>query len=387
MNTQAPIYLDDAATTPCADEVVAAMAPYWRGQFGNASAAGTEGRRAAQAIWQAKEDIARLIGGDAAGITFTSGATEANFLALAGASAARADQYRNEILISAGEHDSVSAAAAALAAQGYVIKIIPLNTVGRVTREALLAMLSPRCLLVSVIAVGHETGVMQDIPALCHLAQTAGALFHTDAVQALGKVPVDVAAWGADMVTICAHKIYGPQGIGALYVRPSPPVPMAPVMGGSGGQVLRAGTLPLALIAGFGAACRLAAVRITDYATVAAHARQAFLSAWHDAGMAFDINGAAAAPCVPHILNVRIAGVDAADMMLDLTGQVSFSTGSACRAASGKTSAVLAAMGLDATAASQSLRLSFGRYLHVDDARRAAGLMADYVRKNNLKAD
>lgn len=384
MTALPPIYLDGASTTLCADEVVAAMQPYWSLQFGNAATAGIEGRRAAQAVQQAKTDVARLIGADAAGITFTSGATEANFLALAGAAAARTDKSRNEILISAAEHDSVFAASASLAAQGYIVKTIPVDSGGVVDAAALSAMLSPRSFLVSIIAAGHETGTVQDIPALCRLAHAAGALFHTDAVQAVGKMAVDAAAWGADMMTICAHKIYGPQGIGALYVRPSPPVPILSVIGGSGGQPLRAGTVPLALAVGFGAACRLAGNELADNIAAAQLVRQAFLSEWQDANMPMRVNGAAG---VPHILNVQIDGVDAADMMLDLASFVTFSTGSACRSASGKPSAVLTAMGLDAASVSQSARLSFGRGLSADDARRAARLMAGYVLKQRHKTD
>ncbi len=387
MKTLPPIYLDDAATTPCADTVVAAMQPYWAREFGNAAAAGIEGRRAARVIERAKEDIAALIGAGAADITLTSGATEANFLAIAGAAAARTDLSRNEILISGAEHDSVAAAAASLAAQGYIIKTIPVNAAGEVMADALSALLSPRCLLVSIIAAGHETGVMQDIPALCGLSQSAGALFHTDAAQAAGKMPVDAAGWGADMITICAHKMYGPQGIGALYVRSAPPVPVAPLLGGSGGQMLRAGTVPLALAAGFGAACQLAALEGGQRAAMAQAARDAFLAEWQAAGVVFIINGGAAAKAVPHILSLRLEDIDTADMMLDLAGQVTFSTGSACRSASGKASAVLAAMGLDAREAARTLRLSFGRSLNAQDARRAARIMADYVLKQARKAD
>ena len=335
MNTRSPLYLDHAATTPCADEVVAAMQPYWTSQFGNAAAAGIEGRRAAMAVDQAKQDIAALVAGQPAGITLTSGATEANYLAIAGAAAAQADKERNEILISAAEHDSVLAAAQSMAAQGYIIKTIPVNAAGEVSVEALSALLSPRSFLVSVMTANHETGVVQDIPGLAACARSAGALFHTDAAQAAGKVPVDAAAWGVDMMTICAHKIYGPQGIGALYVRPAPPVPMAPVMGGSGGQALRAGTVPAALAAGFGVACRLAAEYLARDTAAAMDARAAFVQVLQEQGAAFTVNGAGAARFAPHILNVHIAGIDAADMMLDLSSQLTFSTGAACRSASG----------------------------------------------------
>lgn len=379
--TALPIYLDAASTTPCAAEVVAAMQPYWTSAFGNAAAAGIEGRRAAQVVDQARQDIAALIGGQAAGITLTSGATEANFLALAGAAAARADKTRNEILIGATEHDSVVAAARSLAAQGYVIKTIPANAAGEITPDALAGLLSPRVFMVSVMAVNHETGTVQDIPVLCRLARAAGALFHTDAVQAAGKIRIDAAGWDVDMMTLCAHKIYGPQGVGALYVRPSPPVPIAPVMGG---EVLRAGTVPLALAAGFGAACRLTA---SDHPVGAQKVHNVFLSVWQAAGVKFAVNAASAHRRVPHIINVRFEGVDAADMMLDLSARVTFSTGAACRSHTGKTSPVLAAMGLDAVAASESIRVSFGHDLSAEAAQTAAQCIADYVLKKTKKPD
>ncbi len=379
--TVLPLYLDAASTTPCAPDVVTAMQPYWSSKFGNAAAAGIEGRRAAQVVDQARQDIAALIGGQAAGITLTSGATEANFLALAAAAAGRTDAKRNEILIGATEHDSVVAAAQSLTSQGYVIKTIPVNTAGEVTVAALGALLSPCVFMVSVMTVNHETGVAHDIPALCRLARAAGALFHTDAVQAAGKMRIDAAAWGVDMMTLCAHKIYGPQGIGALYVRPSPPVRLVPVMGG---QVLRAGTVPLALAAGFGVACRLAAEGAASHAQ---KIRDVFLSAWQAAGIDFAVNGVNAHLRVPHILNVRIAGVDAADMMLDLSARLTFSTGAACRSQTGRTSPVLAAMGLDALAASQSIRVSYGHDLSVRDAQYAAQVIADYVLKKTSKSD
>jgi len=375
--TAAPLYLDHAATTPCAPEVVAAMQPFWSDSFGNAAAAGVAGRRASAVIENAKKDIAALVGGAWEGVTLTSGATEANTLALLGAAAARKDRTRDEIVISAIEHDSLRGAAAILAAQGFTVKTIPVTAAGEVTTSALSALLSPRTFLVSVIAAGHETGTVQDIPALARLAQAAGALFHTDAAQAAGKIPVEAAAWGVDMLTLSAHKIYGPQGIGALYVRPAPPVALLPVFGGSGGQGLRPGTVPLALAAGFGAACHLALAQRQADAAAAANSRAAFLDALSARNIVFTVNAAGAEKTLPHILSVRIEGVDAADMMLALAGDLAFSTGSACR--SGKPSAVLAAMGLSAVQSAQSFRLCFGRGVDEAAARTAAKLISGYA--------
>lgn len=376
----AAVYLDHAATTPCADDVITAMMPFWAENFGNAAAQGIEGRRAAEAVRAARASVAALIGAAAEGITFTSGATEANALALLGFAAAHAGGDRRDILISAAEHDSILALVQQLRAMGFDINIIPVTSSGQVTVEALDALLSPRCLLVSVIAAGHETGILQDIPALAARTHAAGAVFHTDAVQVAGKIPVDAAAWGVDMLTLSAHKIYGPQGIGALYVRPAPPLALVPLWGGIGGQPLRAGTVPLALAAGFGVACRLAQARLAQRYDSARACRAAVLKGLRARGVGFEVNDAdTAAHQLPHILSLHIRDVDAADMMTDLAERVSLSSGSACRSAAGKASAVLAAMGQDALRASQTLRLSFGDLTSPEDAAGAAEYIADYA--------
>jgi len=374
------VYLDHAATTPCADDVTAAMRPFWAENFGNPAAQGIEGRRAAEVVRTARASVAALVGGTAEGITFTSGATEANALALLGFSAAHTGGDRRDILIGAAEHDSILALVPQLQAMGFDIKMIPVTSSGQVTVAALEALLSSRSLLVSVQAAGHETGILQDIPALAVRAHAAGAVFHTDAVQAAGKIPVDAAAWGVDMLTLSAHKIYGPQGIGALYVRPAPPLALAPLWHGSGGQPLRAGTVPLALVAGFGAACRLAQARLRQRYDSACACRTSVLNTLRARGVRFEINSTDTDHRqLPHILSLHIGGIDAADMIADLAGRMSLSSGSACRSGAGKTSAVLAAMGQDALRASQTLRLSFGDLTSPEDAARAAEYIADYA--------
>lgn len=374
------VYLDHAATTPCADDVTAAMMPFWAENFGNPAAQGIEGRRAAEVVRTARASVAALVGGTAEGITFTSGATEANALALLGFAAAHTGGDRRDIFIGAAEHDSILALVPQLQAMGFDIKMIPVTSSGQVTVAALDALLSSGSLLVSVQAAGHETGVLQDIPALAARAHAAGAVFHTDAVQAAGRIPVDAAAWGVDMLTLSAHKIYGPQGIGALYVRPAPPLALAPLWRGSGGQPLRAGTVPLALAAGFGAACRLAQARLTQRYDNACACRTSVLNILRARGVRFEINSADTDHRqLPHILSLHIGGIDAADMIADLAGRMSLSSGSACRSGAGKTSAVLAAMGQDALRASQTLRLSFGDLTSPEDAAGAAEYIADYA--------
>lgn len=383
--TPAPLYLDHASTTPCAPEVVAAMQPYWTDQCGNAAAAGMAGRQAFRVFEQAKNDVAGLIGGTGEGVILTSGATEANDLALRGAAWANTNKSRSEILISAIEHDSVFYAAQDLGALGYHIKIIPVDAGGGVTPAALAALLSSRTFMVSVIAAGHETGAVQNIPALAAQARAAGALFHTDAAQAAGRMGIDVAAWGVDMLTLCAHKMKGPQGIGALYVRSAPPLALQPVFGGGGAQKLRGGTVPLALAAGFGAACGLARAEMTQGPRHAADARAAFIDVLIARGVGFLVNEAPAQ--LPHILSLYMPGVDAADAMINLAPYMDFSAGAACRNASGKTSAVLAAMGQDDIRAAQTMRFSFAQAAPDGDTaardirniQAAAEKLADYA--------
>lgn len=357
--TPAPLYLDHASTTPCAPEVVAAMQPYWTDQCGNAAAAGMAGRQAFRMFEQARNDIAGLIGGTGEGVILTSGATEANDLALRGAAQVNTDKSRNEILISAVEHDSVFYAARDVRALGYDIKIIPVDACGIVTPAALAALLSPRTFMVSVIAAGHETGAVQNIPSLAAQAREAGALFHTDAAQAAGRMKIDVAAWGVDILTFCAHKMKGPQGIGALYLRSTPPLALHPVFGGGGAQKLRGGTVPLALAAGFGAACRLATAEMARGQRHAADVRAAFVDILTARGVDFTVNETAAQ--LPHILSLYMPGIDAADAMINLAPYMDFSAGAACRNAAGKTSAVLAAMGQDDVRAAQTMRFSFAQ--------------------------
>ncbi len=251
-----PVYLDNQATTRCDPRVVAAMLPYFSEQYGNPhSVEHVMGRVAEAAVEDARAALAGLIGADPKEIVFTSGATESNNIAIKGAArhAARADTTRRRIITVATEHKCVLESVGDLAGEGFEPVFLPVDADGLLDPDALREALTVPTLLVSIMTVNNETGVIQDIPALAEIAKTAGALFHTDAAQAVGKIGVDVTAWRVDLLSISGHKFYGPKGVGALYVRRRPRVRLAPVFSGGGQERgLRSGTLPAPLIVGLG---------------------------------------------------------------------------------------------------------------------------------------
>lgn len=373
-----PVYLDHHSTTPCDPAVVAAMLPYFTDHFGNPGAKShLPGRTAAAVLETALEKIAAVVGATPETITLTSGATESNHLAIAGVAVAATD--RREIIISAIEHGCVSAAAAQLAQNGFRVKTLPVTAGGFLLPETLAAAVGPETLLVSVIAASHEIGTMQDVRALCGIAHAAGALFHSDATQAVGKIPVDVAALGVDMLSYSAHKFYGPAGIGALYVRQKPPVPINRVMAGGAQQRLRPGSVPLALAAGFGAA--------SDIATAALQAhipRIAALTALLEQLLRQEIAGLemnGGVPRLPGILNLRLPGVSAQDIMMATADDLAMSSGAACASARRAPSAVLQAIGLSAQQIDCCLRLTIGRGTTEEEIRFTARCLGDAVRK------
>jgi len=373
-----PIYLDHFSTTPCAPEVLAAMVPYFDESFGNPHAvAHAAGRHAFRVFEAAREDIAGLIGATGSGLTLTSGATEANNLALFGiAEAARGT--RREIIISAIEHDSVSRPAAALAQRGFTLKVLPVTSEGYVRPADAAAAINDNTLLVSVIMASHELGTVQPIREIAALARAKGALMHTDATQAAGKIPLDVEALGVDLLSFCAHKIYGPAGIGALWVRQKPPVTLQPQLLGGGQQVFRAGTIPLALVVGFAAACRRAREKLPAEAPRLKALAEQLLQDLQAAGTSVIAHSRSD---VPGLLNIRFPGVAAEDLMADLSGALHMSSGAACASASRKPSPALQAIGLDDTAIAGSLRLSLGHASTAENMKMAAQLLAGAVRR------
>ncbi len=374
-----PIYLDNQATTPCDPRVVQAMLPFFTEHFGNPhSAEHAMGRFAEAAVETARGHVAALIGADAREVVFTSGATESNNIAIKGAArhAAQSGDGRRRIVTVETEHKCVLEAVADLAAEGFEPVVLPVRPDGLVDPATVRATLEEApTLLLSVMAVNNEIGVVQDLAALAALAHSAGALFHTDAAQAAGKIPLDVAAMGIDLLSISGHKLYGPKGVGALYVRRRPRVRLAALFSGGGQERgLRSGTLPAPLIVGLGEACRIARAEMEDD-----NRRIAGLRGRLMAGLELVIPGVVlnADPehRIPGNVNLTFPGSDAQAMMAAMP-DLCVSTGSACSSAEVEPSYVLKALGLSDAAAARTLRIGIGRFTSPSDIDAAVAMLA-----------
>ncbi|HEX4259785.1 MAG TPA: aminotransferase class V-fold PLP-dependent enzyme [Acetobacteraceae bacterium] len=378
MRPNRPVYLDNQATTPCDPRVLAVMLPLFSEQFGNPhSVEHAMGRAAEAATETARAEVAALIGAEPREIIFTSGATEANNLAIKGAArhAAWMGNPRRRIITVATEHKCVLESAADLAREGFEPVVLPVRPDGTLDPAVLAAALAEPTLLVSVMAVNNETGVIQDVASLAALAHAAGALFHTDAAQAAGKIGLDVAGQTLDLVSISGHKLYGPKGVGALYVRRRPRVRLAPLLSGGGQERgLRSGTLPAPLLAGFGAACRIARAEMTEDAARITGLRGRLLAALGAAVPDLVVNGDHAEK-IPGSLNLTFPRRDAAALMAACP-DLCVSTGSACSSAAVEPSYVLRAMGLDPAAAGRSLRIGIGRFTSPADIDYAAAALS-----------
>ena len=369
------VYLDNQATTPCDPRVVAAMLPFFTERFGNAhSAEHAMGADAEDAVETARAQVAQLIGAEKREVVFTSGATEANNLAIKGAArfAAGQDTARRRIVTVATEHRCVLESVSDLAAEGFEPVFLPVGRDGLVDPDRLATALQTPTLLVSVMAANNETGVLQDLSSLAAMARAAGALFHTDAAQALGKTPFDVR--GIDLASFSGHKIYGPKGIGALYVRRRPRARLAPLFSGGGQERgLRSGTLPTPLVVGFGEACRIAGDEMADEAVRIAGLRDRLAAGLAERLPSLQVNGGPAR--LPGSLNVTLPWGNALEVMRASPG-LCVSTGSACSSASVAPSYVLSAMGLSAAEAARSLRVGLGRFTSRADVDFAIGALS-----------
>jgi cysteine desulfurase len=361
--TRRPIYLDHHATTPVDPRVARAMEPYWTEEFGNpSSATHLYGWRAEAAVGQAREELAAAIGAaDPREIVFTSGTTESNNLALAGI--ARAQRGRRDHLVTTAiEHPSVLDTARALTEEGCALTELPVGEGGLVDPEAVRASLGARTALVSIGAANSEIGVLQPLAEIAAVCREAGVPLHSDAAQAVGRVPIDVRRDGIDLLSFCAHKLYGPKGIGALYVRRSrPPLALAPLLHGGGHERgLRSGTTPVPLVVGF---ARAVALCLADLEAEAARLRglrdQLFDRLCAELPGRVALNGDRLKR-LPGNLNVSFAGVRS-DALLSALHDVALSTGSACASARGEPSHVLRALGLPPERIRGALRFGLGR--------------------------
>jgi cysteine desulfurase len=353
-------YLDYAATTPLLEEVLEVMLPYQRGLFGNPSSVYRLGRESKKGMEEAREQVAAAIGAQPSEIVFTGGGTEADNLAVKGA-AMKARSRGTHIITTAVEHHAVLHSAEWLERQGFRVTFLPVSSDGVVDLEALESALSPETILVSIMLVNNEVGTIQPVDEAVRLVREhSRALVHTDAVQGLGKISVDVEALGVDLASFAAHKIGGPKGVGALYVRRRTPVE-AILHGGGQERDLRSGTPNVAGIAGLGAAAAIAAGEVVGEGERLGALRDRLESGILAGIDHVRVNGAGA-PRVPGTLNLCIEGVEGESMLLMFDArEIAASSGSACTSGSLDPSHVLLAMGVPPQLAHGSLRLSLGR--------------------------
>jgi cysteine desulfurase len=350
-----PIYLDYNATTPIDPVVFAAMEPYLREYFGNPSSDHGYGERTREAISRAREQVAALIGAESETIVFTGSGSEANNLALKGV----ALSYRahgKHIITSAIEHPAITAPLCFLERQGYVITVLPVDSYGLVDPADVSVAITDQTILVSIMHANNEVGTIQPLRAIAEIAHARGVLLHTDAAQTIGKLSVSVENLGVDLLTVVGHKFGASKGIGALYVRQG--VILEPLIHGAGHEDgRRAGTENMPAIVGLGAAAAQAHVRIPTYQDHVQPLRDSLQSILQSRLPAAVVNGQPVAR-LPNTLNISFPGVNAAALLAAIRAEVACSTGSACHAGHAEPSAVLLAMGRDATLAAAALRLS-----------------------------
>ena len=372
------IYLDYNASAPLDPRVAEEMLPVLTAGVGNASSAHRFGQRQAGAVELAREHVAALVGGSRSGVVFTAGATEANNLALHGAVEAAAPS-RTRLLISAVEHASVRQTAHRIAELGLAkVDLIGVTPGGFVDLEAFDELLETDVLMVSVMAANSETGVLNPVPEVAERARAAGALFHCDATQYVGRLPFDMAQVGADLVSFSGHKICGPGGVGALVGTPSALRRLAPVISGGGHERgLRSGSLNVAGIVGFGVAARIAAAERTSESTRVEILRDRLVAAVQERLPDVSQNGDVARR-LANTANLRFTGADAEAVIVNMD-PVAVSAGSACSTGAIEPSPVLVAMGLSREAAFESVRFSLGRFTTDADIEPAASRTATAV--------
>jgi len=361
-----PIYLDYQATTPTDPRVVAAILPYFTEKFGNPHSRNhPHGWIAEEAVEKSREQVAALVGADPREIIFTSGATESNNLAIKGVMRFHKDR-KNHLITCVTEHKCVLDSARHLEMEGVEVTYLPVQQNGLIDLAALAAAITPKTALVSIMAVNNEIGVIQPIAEIGALCRSKGVYFHTDAAQAVGKIPMDVEAMKIDLMSISGHKIYGPKGIGALYVRRRPRVRLeALIHGGGQERGMRSGTLPTPLCVGLGEACAIAMKEMPEEAKRLTMLRDRLYRGITDRVSDVVLNGDDAAR-IPGNLNLSFAYVEGEGLMMGVK-ELSVSSGSACTSASLEPSYVLRALGVSEDMAHTSIRFGLGRFTTVEE--------------------
>ncbi|HKZ62716.1 MAG TPA: cysteine desulfurase family protein [Nitrososphaera sp.] len=376
------IYLDSAASTPVADEVIVEMLPYMKQQYGNPSSIHRFGRETTRAIKLARKRVAEMIGSMAREITFTSGGTEADNLALKGAAVHVRSRTpgKNRIITSSIEHDAVLEQCRDLEGMGFAVTYLPVTGEGLVRSADLKDALSKDVLLVSIMFANNEVGTVQPAKELAEIAHQAGTLFHTDAVQAAGKIPINVKSLGVDMMSMSSHKINGPKGVGALYIRSG--LEIAPIIHGGGQESeLRSGTENVPGIAGFGKACELAAKRMDQYKEHVEGLRDYLIERVAKEIPHSRLNGSRI-DRIPNNAHFTFFGVNGEDLIIKLDENgIAASTGSACSVKKQKPSHVLKAMGFSYEEITGSLRLSLGMQNTKEEIDMTVGALSSIVKE------
>jgi cysteine desulfurase len=374
------VYFDYNATTPLSPEVAEAVARVSRDVFGNASSVHFFGQQAKSTLDEARTAVSELLNGDPSEVVFTSGGTEADNAAIRGVAEAAETRGRRHLIASAIEHEAVLNTLRSLARRGWTTTLLPVDQTGIVAVSALEAAITDHTALVSVMHANNEIGTVQPISELARLAHAHGALMHTDAVQSVGKIPVDVRALDVDLLSLSAHKFNGPKGAGALWVKRG--TRMLPILtGGKHERNRRAGTENVAAIAGLGVAARLAEGKLTTEGARVGGLRDRLETNILAAVSGTDVNGAQT-PRVPNTTNISFDRVEAESLLiaLDLEG-VAVSTGSACSSGTLEPSHVLKAMGLPVHRTQNSLRLSLGLYSTEGEVDYVVGILPRLVEK------
>ena len=376
-----PIYMDNHATTPVDPRVLDAMLPYFREHFGNAASRNHQfGWEAEQAVEKAREQIAKLVGATSKEIIFTSGATESDNLAIKGV----AEMYRekgNHIITAATEHKAVLDTCKRLEKNGYRVTYLPVGADGLISLEDLKRAIDDKTILVTIMYANNEIGVIQPITEIGKICHEKGVLFHSDAVQAIGKVPVNVIKDNIDLMSITAHKIYGPKGVGALYVRrKSPRVQItAQIDGGGHERGMRSGTLNVPGIVGLGAACEIAMNEMPEESKRLAYLRDKLRKKFEDNLDEIHVNGSMEHR-LPGNLNMSFVYVEGESLLMGIN-DIAVSSGSACTSATLEPSYVLKALGLGDDVAHSSIRFGIGRFNTEAEIDYIADKLIDTVKK------
>ena len=381
MSLKFPIFMDNHSTTPMDPKVLEVMMPFFIEKFGNAASRNHAfGWEAEEATETARQQLANLIHCDPKEIVFTSGATESDNLALKGV----AEMYRekgNHIITSMTEHRAVLDSAKRLEKMGFSLTYLPVGKDGLVNPDDVKNAITDKTILISIMLANNEIGVINPVAEIGKIAKSRGVLFHSDATQGVGKIPVDIEAMGIDLMSFSAHKIYGPKGVGALYVRKrNPRVRLAPIIDGGGHERgMRSGTLPVPLIVGFGKACEMAQQVMPTESARLARLRDRLQETIYKNLDEVYLNGHPTQR-LPHNLNISFAYVEGESLLMGLK-EIALSSGSACTSATLEPSYVLRALGVGSELAHSSIRFGLGRFNTEEEVDYVAGRVVEIVRK------